>query len=95
MKFLFVGGPEHGKVQHAEPYGLEERWITRQALPLNINEFSSDVMSVNTVENVYYVKEIQLFDEIITVLILDGKEISMRVLDAIIKPEVRDLMRRL
>lgn len=94
MKFLFVGGPEHGRIQNADP-GASGRWDVAHIPPLRIHEFSCSGPSIYIERSTYYIKEILFFEEKLTYLSIDGREDPNRILDAIIRPEVRDLMRRL
>lgn len=93
MRYLFVGGPEHGKIQHAQPDAGGVWQVVHVPPPIRVNDFDVHSVSVTYKEvTTYRVREMQLFGEILKLLVAEGINADPRMLDAIIKPEVRDLM---
>lgn len=89
-KYLFVGGPEHGKIQSAHPdhSGI---WVVAHRPPLSITRGDTDVTHTYIEQSMYVTRELFVFGEAVTILAIDGEPIPSRVLDAMIRPEVRDL----
>lgn len=95
MKFLFVGGPEHGRIKEAHPSKQGGVWIVAHVPPLTDLLYSHSSQNTFIEQSLYRTVEMILFGEKLTVLTIDGRQDSNRMLDVIIKPEVRDLMRRI
>jgi hypothetical protein len=89
VRFLFVGGVEHGKIHDITPGTMGEWHVhsnTKSLLAMNDDE-------KYTFETSVYIKtKAWLFDEVLSVMMLNGKQDGTKLLDAIIKPEIRELL---